>query len=352
MKNDLKEIVKKYDWEPYLSRPYSFLMSTWWHEVYSSVVIKKLLGARVSKSLLISNKGVVTKFVSKREWKQVQKRFTKLVADEPEKFSAWLSYAEHLFANVDRIVKTKKRLKIKQALRILNEVTIYGTFVPLFGGQWLYSKNKLYYELQKKVTSLRAKSYYPIVYSKIFLPAVRDFFRNHNIPVSYIEYATLKEILNRNFNSLQSRKQAILAGKEFVFFSDGKSETILLLDSPFMSGASGGQANFLKGQVAYKGKVMGKVCVINSLQGLHRDFDREKVVLVAVSTNPSLVRTMKKAVAIVTDEGGVTSHAAILARELKKPCIIGTKIATQVLKDGDLVEVDAEKGVVKILKRA
>ncbi|MEK7072580.1 MAG: PEP-utilizing enzyme [Patescibacteria group bacterium] len=46
----------------------------------------------------------------------------------------------------------------------------------------------------------------------------------------------------------------------------------------------------------------------------------------------------------------MTCHAAIVARELKKPCIIGTKIATQVLKDGDLVEVDAEKGIVIILK--
>ncbi len=50
------------------------------------------------------------------------------------------------------------------------------------------------------------------------------------------------------------------------------------------------------------------------------------------------------------DEGGITCHAAIVSRELKKPCIIGTRIATKVLKDGDLVEVDANKGIVKILK--
>ena len=52
----------------------------------------------------------------------------------------------------------------------------------------------------------------------------------------------------------------------------------------------------------------------------------------------------------ITDTGGLTSHAAIISRELQKPCIIGTKIATKVLKDGDVVEVDAEKGIVKILK--
>ena len=66
---------------------------------------------------------------------------------------------------------------------------------------------------------------------------------------------------------------------------------------------------------------------------------------------PDYLSAMKKAVAFVTDEGGITCHAAIVARELNRPCIIGTKIATKVLKDGDEVEVDADKGVVKILKR-
>jgi pyruvate,water dikinase len=59
---------------------------------------------------------------------------------------------------------------------------------------------------------------------------------------------------------------------------------------------------------------------------------------------------MQKAAAFVTDEGGITCHAAIVARELKKPCIIATKIATKVLKDGDLVEVDANNSIIRILK--
>ena len=61
---------------------------------------------------------------------------------------------------------------------------------------------------------------------------------------------------------------------------------------------------------------------------------------------------MKKAAAIVTDLGGILTHAAITARELGIPCLTGTKTATQVLKDGDLVEVDADKGIVKIIKKA
>jgi pyruvate, water dikinase len=58
---------------------------------------------------------------------------------------------------------------------------------------------------------------------------------------------------------------------------------------------------------------------------------------------------MKKACAIVTDEGGITSHAAIVSRELGIPCIIGTKIATKILKDGMFVEVNANHGLIKIL---
>ncbi len=78
---------------------------------------------------------------------------------------------------------------------------------------------------------------------------------------------------------------------------------------------------------------------------------KEGDILVAGQTRPFFMPAIRKAGAIVTDEGGITSHAAIVARELKKPCVIGTRIATEVLKDGDLVEVDADNGVVKILKK-
>ena len=58
---------------------------------------------------------------------------------------------------------------------------------------------------------------------------------------------------------------------------------------------------------------------------------------------------MRKAAAIVTDEGGITCHAALISRELGKPCIVGKKNSTSVLKDGQLIEVDANLGVVSIL---
>ncbi len=103
------------------------------------------------------------------------------------------------------------------------------------------------------------------------------------------------------------------------------------------------------GFIASKGFVKGNVKLVLCRE----DFKKIKQgdILVASMTTPEMLSLMKKAVGFITDEGGITSHAAIISREMKKPCIIGTKIATKVLHDGDLVEVDANKGVVKILKR-
>lgn len=107
----------------------------------------------------------------------------------------------------------------------------------------------------------------------------------------------------------------------------------------------------ITGQVGYPGLVRGKVKIILNVRTDSQDF-KDGQVLVAGMTRPEYVPLMKKAVAIITDEGGITCHAAIVSRELKKPCIIGTKIATKVLHDGDEVEVDADKGIVRIIKKA
>lgn len=72
-------------------------------------------------------------------------------------------------------------------------------------------------------------------------------------------------------------------------------------------------------------------------------------IMVTPMTRPDFVTMMKKCAAIVTDEGGVLCHAAIVSRELLIPCVVGTKSATTTIKDGDTIEVDAIKGIVRIL---
>jgi phosphohistidine swiveling domain-containing protein len=106
----------------------------------------------------------------------------------------------------------------------------------------------------------------------------------------------------------------------------------------------------IKGTVASKGGIIrGVVKVVEETALISKM--KEGDILVANETTPDYVVGMKIAGAIITNQGGITSHAAITSREMGIPCIIGTKIATQVLKDGDMVEVDAEKGIVRIIEK-
>lgn len=105
----------------------------------------------------------------------------------------------------------------------------------------------------------------------------------------------------------------------------------------------------LKGMCAQKGYAKGVVKHVATVADMKK-FNRGDI-LVSAATNPMIVPAMERAGAIITDEGGLTYHASIVSRELGVPCIIGTKIATKLLKDGDLVEVDATKGIITIVKK-
>jgi phosphoenolpyruvate synthase/pyruvate phosphate dikinase len=111
----------------------------------------------------------------------------------------------------------------------------------------------------------------------------------------------------------------------------------------------------ITGQIAYSSKktVSGKVVIIKDKAELkNKSHLINGNILVAIQTTPHFIPYMKKTKAIITDEGGLICHAAIIAREFKIPCIVGTKIATKVIKDGDFIEVDANKGIIKIIRRA
>ncbi len=105
----------------------------------------------------------------------------------------------------------------------------------------------------------------------------------------------------------------------------------------------------IRGTVACQGKVRGKVVIVRTIHDILKVEKGD--ILVAVVTHPDYVPAMQKAAAIVTDEGGMLSHAAIVSREMGIPCIVGTGNATKVLDYGIEVEVDAIEGIVKVIER-
>jgi phosphoenolpyruvate synthase/pyruvate phosphate dikinase len=167
-----------------------------------------------------------------------------------------------------------------------------------------------------------------------------------------VQFMLINEIKQALLTNKNYKKLLITRFKECVLYTEKDFETVYVgkiakkitktfkkfvnTDIKEITGQTA-QPGFAKGLVKkiFRAKDMGKM--------------NKGDILVSVATDPDIVPAMKKARAIVTEQGGITSHAAIVSRELGIPCVIGTKIATKVLKDGDLVEVDATKGIVKKL---
>ncbi len=103
----------------------------------------------------------------------------------------------------------------------------------------------------------------------------------------------------------------------------------------------------LKGTVAFPGKVTGKATLVLTMEDAGRFTEGD--ILVTTMTTPDFLPIMHASSAILTEIGGLLCHAAIVSRELKIPCVIGIQHLTQILKDGDMVEVDADSGVITIL---
>lgn len=108
----------------------------------------------------------------------------------------------------------------------------------------------------------------------------------------------------------------------------------------------------LRGVTASPGAVKARARIVKIENASDwRSFEKGEIIVTRM-TQPNMTPIMRKAAAVVTDEGGITSHAAVLSREFSIPCVVGTHIATRTIKDGDLVEVIAEPsgGIVRIIE--
>ncbi|MBU0471642.1 MAG: hypothetical protein KKF89_00910 [Nanoarchaeota archaeon] len=182
---------------------------------------------------------------------------------------------------------------------------------------------------------------------------LKELSKRTGINIKSLYYSTPQEyesILKGAFDEkkLSDRKEkcVLTVSEQKIIISTGK-EYDKQFHNIFKKKGSNKISEF-EGRRAEGGKIRGIVKIIID----PRKSNKLKTgdILVTTMTSPEFLPLMKKAAAIVTDEGGITCHAAIVARELGKPCVVGTKIATRVLKDGNMIEVNANHGIIKILK--
>lgn len=149
-----------------------------------------------------------------------------------------------------------------------------------------------------------------------------------------------------DFKISQRKKFALVHyNRDSLTYGSGNNAKELVM--PFLTKNVDKTIKVIKGIVVSIGKrkIKGKVRLLLSPRHVSKLHNGE--ILVTTMTSPDFIIAMKKASAIITDEGGMTSHVAIISRELNIPCIVGTKIATKLLKDNDFVEVDAKQGIIR-----
>lgn len=185
----------------------------------------------------------------------------------------------------------------------------------------------------------------------LFFPMLERIAKFLNLTIDEILYHSETELRKKlleddTYVNVNARKEmwALLAIDDEYKIYSGKEEVEKLKKDQGVSRCVDNVSE-VNGQTAFNGKIQGRAKIVLDPNDISKVEKGD--VLVAVMTFPSYIAAMEKAVAFVTDEGGILCHASIIAREMKKPCIISTKIATKVFKDGDLIEIDAEKGVVR-----
>lgn len=191
------------------------------------------------------------------------------------------------------------------------------------------------------------------------LPLLYEAGRRLELNAEEVKLLSFEEILGGLSNRIsiislktqieqRNRGWAILMQKGKVKTITGVKEIIETMERYRIIAPTSSMQRVVKGNIACKGRVTGRVKIVTKLAELPKVEQGD--ILVAKMTTPDYVVAMHKAAAFVTDEGGITCHAAIVAREFNVPCITGTRNATQILADNDLVEVDAMEGVVRVIE--
>jgi len=341
-------------WSKNWSGNWGLLFGSLYGKIYTQG-LEDLTKKHFKHNLVVFEKGSSANYLAVDELKDYCAYLVNLIKNDetlPQKFS------EQVIKNTDKIFDLMKKLDLKDKFTKEDYDSLQESRLVITTANFSLKKviDYLPKELMEKYLSLftKVRLYTEPVYNETdrILTKIAKYFFKDKLDYSLIPVITEEEMQNFFSAQILPDKEELserLLGCALLYDSEGKNiiykgEDYKEIISTITDKLSRKQ---IKGMVAFRGKATGKVRVVLDPQECN-DFN-EGDILVAGMTRPEYLGLMKKSAAFITDAGGLLSHAAIVARELKKPCVIGTEVATKVLKDGDMVEVDAEKGIINKL---
>ncbi len=324
--------------------------------------------------LIINNQDSWVFYIDKRKQKicdkigfnffKNEKRFKKYSSD----FEKYVNFAQKkLIKKYSSILSRISKEEFKIAVKKLSEFwKFYGYTEFIFHDspyeRMLKTKNKILKKNLKKLDALKLEGRkifnffvpYGGVLNNILSSISKQFFQNEGDGY-FLYYDEIIKLFNgfkidKKIIAQRKRFYALSGGKKIKHFNYTDSKKVARIFYKYEKKELKNQTKMgIKGDIANPGKAVGKIVIVpmmDAKEAAHIKMNKGDI-LVAQSTNPDLISLCTKAGAIVANQGGMLSHAAIISRELNIPCIVGTTSATKIFKDGDLVEVDAFQGIIR-----
>ncbi|MBI3120123.1 MAG: hypothetical protein HYZ08_00745 [Candidatus Kerfeldbacteria bacterium] len=350
---DLRKNIQSREWEQYWSGKWSFTTASYFLYYYTHLM-KAQMGEGFTTVAAISREGHTTCFFDKSDRKRFGEHLVKQVLAD----STFIPrFCKNLKQRADHFSTVMTRLKQQPAIRpddfniFIQEFYAYTgphisprhiiDFLPEDKQQTYFSDLKdvrLYTEhvyadteqlMQQWATQISEKlGLAPTHVLCLTREEVEHALESQNVPNH--------EILQERFHC-----SALIAHDEICEVATGEDAISI---EQLLAGIDS-KTSELSGTIAYAGNVRGHARIVLNPSDVS-DF-QEGDILVSTMTRPEFLPLMKKAAGIVTDLGGLLCHAAIVARELRKPTIIGTENATKIFKDGDTIEIDSDRAQVR-----
>lgn len=324
-------------WQIFVSRPNSILKRDFMKWCY--FMVGNIKGFKLTKILAIGNYQEMDVFIDKKEDQANEEQIVK---------NYYNKKIEEIFNNYKKLISNYHphgANLAEQSLNAFKEIgsfLLYSYYVERLAEIEKSKRNDKLIELNGYLRELGARIIYPL-YDR-----AHAWLRNQH-KSKLIDYYTIAELpIILNHYQIEARKDF------YIFFGTKKGTRIYtgkaaqdFLHQYNFKPIKVRQAKELKGLPICSGKVTGEVKIVRGLADVKNSLGK---IVVSRETIIEYTPYLKQVRALVTDIGGVNCHAAIVAREFKIPCVVGTKFATQVFQNGDAVEVDANRGIVKILK--
>lgn len=334
--------IQKNDWYKGVSREFSYFMTLEIIKAYENMYEKYEFS--FCNVLFHMENGVLTLIRTKTERDQINDFIERLSKQE---IIEQLQKAACLFDELKAYLKNCELNpeSWKELISLSRKLWTYNLFCIYFG--YITDRPKM-----KKIVDENYALIKKVRNEINDLQILEDFLRNYQyLDLTNLSVEEIMDYLEKNVlpddEKLKRRKEDFLIItknlKPIEIQKDKIKETI----NKYLSEENVSKLKEVKGMVVFQGDVSGKAKIVLKKNQLSKIEKGD--ILVTIMTNPEFVTHLSKVAGIITDYGGATCHASIIAREMRIPCIVGTEHATKVFKDGDIVEINSKKGVARKL---